>query len=176
VARPAWPNNPVSRHLAHRLVHDRQTSIGVSAKLSARVRVFATGNGRKTDSVDAHSVTLAALRAPNLRRAQSDPELVALGLLIDRDDESGRARTELMSVLGLPGQVVGAATMVEYAMPKLFEQAWERFVSARGGSRRQVPARSSANTTTLVSRTVGWEDAGSTTRVGQVVWNSGGLK
>jgi transposase len=28
------------------------------------VRVFATGNGRKTDPVDAHSVALAALHAP----------------------------------------------------------------------------------------------------------------
>jgi transposase len=36
----------------------------VPAKLSAQVRVFATGNGRKTDPVDAHSVALAALRAP----------------------------------------------------------------------------------------------------------------
>ncbi|MGW5723525.1 hypothetical protein ACWEVP_45670 [Amycolatopsis sp. NPDC003865] len=36
----------------------------VPAKLPARVRAFATGNGRKTEPADAHSVALAALRGP----------------------------------------------------------------------------------------------------------------
>ncbi|MFE3229724.1 transposase [Nocardia sp. NPDC059228] len=67
------------------------------AKLSAQVRVFATGNGRKTDPVDAHSVALTALHAPNLRRVPLDPELVALGLLADRRDELGRARTQTLN-------------------------------------------------------------------------------
>ena len=40
--------------------------LDVPAKLSAQVRVFATGNGRNTDPVDAHSVAVAALRAPSL--------------------------------------------------------------------------------------------------------------
>ena len=35
-------------------------------KLSAQVRVFATGNGRKTGPVDAHSVAITALRSPGL--------------------------------------------------------------------------------------------------------------
>ena len=59
--------NGIGRHLAHRLVHDGEIVFDVPPKLSAQVRVFATGNGRKTDPVDAHSVTLAALRTPNLR-------------------------------------------------------------------------------------------------------------
>ncbi|ASF08717.1 hypothetical protein NBRGN_038_01570 [Nocardia brasiliensis NBRC 14402] len=88
--------NGIGRHLAHRLVHDGETVIDVPAKLSAQVRVFATGNGRKTDPVDAHSVALAALHAPNLRRVTADPELVALGMLADRRDELGRARTETL--------------------------------------------------------------------------------
>ncbi|WP_328290098.1 IS110 family RNA-guided transposase [Nocardia aurantiaca] len=88
--------NGIGRHLAHRLVHDGETVIDVPAKLSAQVRVFATGNGRKTDPVDAHSVALAALHAPNLRRVEADPELVALGMLADRRDELGRARTETL--------------------------------------------------------------------------------
>ncbi|MFD6356886.1 IS110 family RNA-guided transposase [Nocardia tengchongensis] len=79
--------NGIGRHLAHRLVHDGEAVIDVPAKL-------ATGNGRKTDPVDAHSVALAALRAPNLRRVEADPELVALGMLADRRDELGRSRTE----------------------------------------------------------------------------------
>ncbi|MEU1432246.1 IS110 family transposase [Nocardia sp. NPDC005746] len=88
--------NGIGRHLAHRLVHDGETVIDVPAKLSAQVRVFATGNGRKTDPVDAHSVALAALHAPDLRRVTTDPELVALGMLADRRDELGRARTETL--------------------------------------------------------------------------------
>ncbi|GAB2442013.1 IS110 family transposase [Nocardia tengchongensis] len=88
--------NGIGRHLAHRLVHDGEAVIDVPAKLSAQVRVFATGNGRKTDPVDAHSVALAALRAPNLRRVEADPELIALGMLADRRDELGRARTETL--------------------------------------------------------------------------------
>ncbi|MEV4241717.1 hypothetical protein AB0J47_41985 [Nocardia sp. NPDC049737] len=66
-------------------------------KLSAQVRVFATGNGRKTEPVDAHSVALAALRAPNLRQVRADPDLVAPGLLVDRRDELGRARTDAIN-------------------------------------------------------------------------------
>jgi transposase len=49
--------NGIGKHLAHRLVHDAETVVDVPAKLSAQVRVFATGNGRKTDPVDAHSVS-----------------------------------------------------------------------------------------------------------------------
>jgi len=58
--------NGIGRHLAHRLVHDGEIVSGVPPKLSAQVRVFATGNGRKTDPAGAHSVALAALRAPGL--------------------------------------------------------------------------------------------------------------
>ena len=58
--------NGIGRHLAHRLVHDGETVFDVPPKLSAQVRVFATGNGRKTDEAGAHSVALAALRAPGL--------------------------------------------------------------------------------------------------------------
>lgn len=91
--------NGVGRHLSQRLVGDGETVLDVPAKLSAQVRVFATGNGRKTDPVDAHSVALAALRSPRLRRVQADTELTALGLLVDRRDELGRARTETVNRL-----------------------------------------------------------------------------
>jgi transposase len=46
----------IGRHIAQRLVADGEAVIDVPAKLSARVRVFETGQGRKTDPVDAHSV------------------------------------------------------------------------------------------------------------------------
>jgi transposase len=53
--------------------------VDVPPKLSAQVRVFATGNGRKTDQVDAHSVALAALRGPGLVQVQVEEDLVVLG-------------------------------------------------------------------------------------------------
>jgi hypothetical protein len=63
--------NGIGKHIAHRLAHDGETVIDVPPKLSAQVRVFATGNGRKTDPVDAHSVAMVALRTPGLVRVRS---------------------------------------------------------------------------------------------------------
>jgi transposase len=87
--------NGIGRHLAHRLVHDGETVSGVPPKLSAQVRVFATGNGRKTDEAGAHSVALAALRAPGLVQVRAGEDLVVMGMLADRRDELGRARTQV---------------------------------------------------------------------------------
>jgi transposase len=91
--------NGIGKHLAHRLVHDGETVIDVPAKLSAQVRVFATGNGRKTDPVDAHSVALAALRAPGLVQVIVDDDLLVMGMLADRREELGRARTQTVNRL-----------------------------------------------------------------------------
>jgi transposase len=71
--------------------------VDVPAKLSARVRVFDTGQGRKTDPVDAHSVAVAGLGSTGLRHVQIDDTTVALRLLVDRRDELGRARTEIVN-------------------------------------------------------------------------------
>jgi transposase len=87
----------IGRHVAQRLVTDGETVVDVPAKLSARVRVFDTGQGRKTDPVDAHSVAVAGLRSPSLRTVVADDATVALRLLLDRRDELGRARTETSS-------------------------------------------------------------------------------
>ncbi|MGW3608192.1 IS110 family transposase [Micromonospora sp. NPDC005161] len=81
--------NGIGKHIAHRLLHDGETVLDVPAKLSAQVRVFATGNGRKTDPVDAHSVAMVALRSPNLVQVQLDPDLQVMGMLVDRRDELG---------------------------------------------------------------------------------------
>jgi transposase len=86
--------NGVGKHLAHRLVHDGEPVVDVPAKLSAQARVFATGNGRKTDPVDAHSVAMVALRTPSLLRVELDDDLLVMGMLVDRRDELGRAHTQ----------------------------------------------------------------------------------
>jgi len=87
----------IGRHIAQRLVADGETVLDVPAKLSARVRVFDTGQGRKTDPVDAHSVAAAGLRSPGLRQIQIDDTTVALRLMVDRRAELGRARTEVVN-------------------------------------------------------------------------------
>nr|WP_269205420.1 transposase [Motilibacter aurantiacus] len=89
----------VGRHLAQRLVADGGPVVDVPAKLSARARVFSTGQGRKTDETDAHSVAVVALRTPRLARVRVDDETVALRLLADRRDELGAARTLTVSRL-----------------------------------------------------------------------------
>lgn len=73
--------------------------LDVPAKLSARARVFSTGQGRKTDPLDAHSVAVVALRTPGLRQVIVDDTTVALRLLVDRRDQLGHARTQIVSRL-----------------------------------------------------------------------------
>jgi hypothetical protein len=48
--------NGIGRHIAQRLVADRETVLDVPAKLFARARLFDTAEGRKTDPADAHCV------------------------------------------------------------------------------------------------------------------------
>jgi hypothetical protein len=48
----------IGRHVATRLLADGEQVVDVPPKLSARARVFSTGQGRKTDATDAHSVAL----------------------------------------------------------------------------------------------------------------------
>jgi transposase len=91
--------NGIGRHVAQRLLADGETVVDVPAKLSARARVFATGQGRKTDPVDARSLAVLALRTPGLRQVQTDDTTVALRLLVDRRDQLGRTRTEVVSRL-----------------------------------------------------------------------------
>jgi len=105
--REQWPHhrwaiegaNGVGRPLAQRLLADGESVVDVPAKLAARVRVFDTGNARKTDAVDAHAVAAVALRTPNLRVLAFDEELVALRLLADRRDELSARRVQTVNRL-----------------------------------------------------------------------------
>src|SRR4051794_14913829 len=89
----------VGRPLAQRLLADGETVVDVPAKLAARVRVFDTGNARKTDATDAHAIAAVALRTPNLRVLEFDEELVALRLLVDRRDELSARRVQTVNRL-----------------------------------------------------------------------------
>ncbi|HEY3480225.1 MAG TPA: IS110 family transposase [Streptomyces sp.] len=89
----------VGRPLAARLLADGEAVLDVPAKLSARVRVFDTGHGRKTDATDAHAVVMVALRTRGLRQLIVEEELAVLGLLADRRDELSRTRTQTLNRL-----------------------------------------------------------------------------
>jgi transposase len=82
------------RSLAQRLVVDGEIVLDVPAKLSARVRVYSQGHGRKTDLDDAVSIGLAALNSNRVAAVRTDGVLVSLRLLSDRRDELGALRTQ----------------------------------------------------------------------------------
>ena len=95
----------IGRHIAQRLVAGGESVAGVPAKLPARARVFATGQGRKTDATDARSVAVVALRTQGLQVVAAEGATVALRLLADRRDGLGHARTDTVNRLHrlLPG-------------------------------------------------------------------------
>src|SRR5579864_7603134 len=57
----------IGKHLVLRLLDAGELVVDVPAKLSARMRVYATGQGRKTDETDAHSIALVGVRMGGLR-------------------------------------------------------------------------------------------------------------
>jgi transposase len=80
-------SNGAGRALAQRLLADGEQVVDVSAKPSARARLFDTGHNRKTDAHDAHAVAVVAVRTPKLRVLADDVQLEALRLLVDRRAE-----------------------------------------------------------------------------------------
>ena len=68
----------IGKHIANRLLADGEQVVDVPPKLSARARVFATGQGRKTDATDAHSVALVGTRMTGLRPVVNDEQLAIL--------------------------------------------------------------------------------------------------
>jgi transposase len=91
--------NGIGRHVAFRLLADGEEVVDVPPKLSARARVFATGQGRKTDATDAHSVALVGTRMAGLRPVVNDGELGVLRLLVDRRRSLGEEHTRKTSQL-----------------------------------------------------------------------------
>ena len=98
----AWPArvwavegaNGAGRPLAQRLLEAGEVAVDVPAKLAARVRLFDTGLGRKTDAHDAHSIAVVAVRSTGLRVLTVDGELQALRMLDDRRDALSRRRVQ----------------------------------------------------------------------------------
>ncbi len=83
----------IGKHIAARLLADGEQVLDVPPKLSARARVFDTGQGRKTDATDAHSVALVGTRMSGLRPVVTDDQLEVLRLLVDRRRSLGEEHT-----------------------------------------------------------------------------------
>ena len=91
--------NGIGHHIAMRLLAAGEEVIDVPPKLSARARVFATGQGRKTDATDAHSVALVGTRMSGLRPVVNDEQLAVLRILVDRRRSLGEDHTRMVSQL-----------------------------------------------------------------------------
>lgn len=81
------------------LAADQVATVDVPAKLAARVRMLATGHGRKTDEADATSVSIAALTAVGLRSAGIDEAIAVLRALIEHRDDVIKTRTQTVNRL-----------------------------------------------------------------------------
>jgi transposase len=150
VAVKEWPERiwavegcqGIGRHVANRLLADGERVVDVPPKLSARIRVFATGQGRKTDATDAHSIALAATRMSRLRPVAGDAQLAVLRILADRRRALGEDHTRMVCQLHhlllelIPG---GAKKDLSAAQAKAL-LAKVRPRDAAGKARRRVAA------------------------------------
>jgi transposase len=132
----------IGGHVATRLLGDGEQVVDVPPKLSARMRVFATGQGRKTDATDAHSVALVGTRMSGLRPVVDDQQLAVLRVLVDRRRSLGDDHTRMVAQLHhlllqlIPG---GAKKDLSAAQAKVL-LASVRPRDAAGKARRRVAA------------------------------------
>jgi transposase len=134
--------NGIGHHVAMRLLAAGEQVVDVPPKLSARARVFSTGQGRKTDATDAHSVALVGIRMAGLRPVVDDEQLAVLRVLADRRRSLGEEHTRKVSQLHhlllelIPG---GAKKDLSAAQAKTL-LAKVRPRDAAGKARRRVAA------------------------------------
>jgi transposase len=81
------------RALAQALASDGEPVVDVPAKLTAQVRLLASGHGRKNDPADAVWTAVAALHAPALPQVRPEDHTTVLRLLSERRDDLVRERT-----------------------------------------------------------------------------------
>jgi transposase len=134
--------NGIGRHVAVRLLALGEEVLDVPPKLSARARVFSTGQGRKTDATDAHSVALVGTRMAGLRPVVADEQREELRVLVDRRGWLGEEHTRKVAQLHhlllelIPG---GAKKDLSAAQAKAL-LAKVRPRDAAGKARRRVAA------------------------------------
>jgi len=141
-----WPDrtwaiegcNGIGRHVALRLLAQGQDVVDVPPKLSARARVFATGQGRKTDATDAHSVALVGTRMTGLRPVVDDEQLAVLRTLVDRRRSLGEEHTRMVT------NCITCCSSWSPAGPSASCQRLRPSRSSRASARATLPARSVA--------------------------------
>ena len=146
--------NGIGRHVAMRLIADGEQVVDVPPKMSARVRVFSTGQGRKTDATDAHSIALVGTRMAGLRLVVDDQQLAVLRVLADRRRVLGEDHTRMIAQLHhlllelIPG---GAKKDLSAAQAKAL-LATVRPRDAAGKARRRVAAELTADLERIYAR------------------------
>jgi len=144
----------IGKHVAIRLLADGESVVDVPPKMSARARMFATGQGRKTDETDAHSVALVGTRMSGLRPVVNDEQLAVLRILVDRRRSLGEDHTRMTSQLHqlllelIPG---GAKRFLSAAQAKAL-LATVRPRDAAGKARRRVAAELIADLERIYAR------------------------
>ena len=93
--------------LSQQLVAAGETVLNVPATLASRVRVLSTGQSTKSDTNDAHSVAVAALRAPSLAQVHPADHVTVCRLLAKHHNDLARWRNKLCCRLhALVGELV----------------------------------------------------------------------
>jgi transposase len=100
----AWPERTwavegadgVGHLLAQQLLAAGERVLDIQPKLSARVRLLATGDTNKNDPNDARSVAIAALRSASRRVAAADDHAAVLRVWSKRRRDLGRSRTQVV--------------------------------------------------------------------------------
>jgi transposase len=82
--------------LAQQLVAQGEEVLDVPATLASRIRVLATGRSNKNDPNDAHSIAVAAFRAPSLRTVEPADHSQVLRILAKRNVDLGSHRTRVV--------------------------------------------------------------------------------
>ena len=82
--------------LAQQLVACGEVVLDVPPTLASRIRVLATGRSNKNDPNDAHSIAVAAFRAPSLRSIEPAEHSQVLRLLAKRNVDLGSHRTRVV--------------------------------------------------------------------------------
>jgi transposase len=126
--------------LAQQLVASGETVVDVPAALSARARLLDVGRKDKTDSHDARSAAIVALRHRNLRAVTLEDQRQVLRLLARRHHQLTAARTRAICRLHavLAEMIEGGCTDTDNGAPGRSLHNGDVFSKAAHGARRDA--------------------------------------
>ena len=133
--------------LAQQLVAKGEEVLDVPATLASRIRVLATGRSNKNDPNDAHSIAIAALRAPGLRLVEPADHGEVLRLLSKRNSDLGRQRSRVICRLHSLFAELSRAELPRKCTSLTPRSSWPRCGPNRRPSRCAMTSSSSSSTT-----------------------------